>query len=43
LLADRDLVIQDFTLVLVPGTRLSSFARASARGVRRFARTGEES
>jgi hypothetical protein len=38
-LADRDLVIQDFSLVLVPGMRLDSFARAEARSVRRFART----
>jgi len=29
--ADRDLVFQDFSLVLVPGMRLSSFARAGAR------------
>src|SRR5450631_4288641 len=38
--ADRDLVFQDFLLVLVPGMRLSCLARAAARGVRRFARTG---
>jgi hypothetical protein len=39
---DRDLVFQDFSLVLVPGMRLQCLARAGARGVRRFARTGEE-
>jgi hypothetical protein len=36
LLADRDLVFQDFSLVLVPGRRLSCMARAEARGVRRL-------
>src|SRR5450631_326452 len=49
-IADRDLtrfvipdggVFQDFSLVLVPGTRLDSLARAGARGVRRSARTGQ--
>jgi hypothetical protein len=47
-IADRDLtrfvipdggVIQDFSLVLVLGMRLDSFARAGARSVRRCART----
>jgi len=41
-IADRDLVFQDLSLVLVPGRRLSCMARAEARGVRRFARTEEE-
>ena len=40
-IADRDLVIQDFSFVLVPGMRLSCLARAGARSVRRSARTGE--
>ena len=49
--ADRDLTrfvipdggaFQDLSLVLVPGMRLSCLARAWARGVRRYARTGEE-
>ncbi|HEY3667161.1 MAG TPA: hypothetical protein VGL19_14220, partial [Polyangiaceae bacterium] len=34
-------VFQDFSLVLVPGMRLSCLARAAARSVRRSARTGE--
>ena len=40
-IADRDLVFQDLELVLVPGIRLNCLARAGARGVRRFVRTGE--
>jgi len=38
-LADRDLVFQDFQVVLVPGMRLYCFPRASARSVLRCART----
>jgi len=39
-IADRELVFQDFSLVLVPGRRLNRFPRARAR---RFASTKEKS
>jgi hypothetical protein len=44
LLVDRDLILPRSGKVDVfPGMRLGSFARAGARSVRRFARTGDQS